>query len=83
MAKDKTTRERELLVSLLETIAGAISEMEYSEEYDCGPLWTAELRFMPSFEFTKEEMETIKEVAEDEGMDFSMIVGDDEEGGEA
>lgn len=61
-----------LLVSILETIADATDTME-SEDTDCGTLHFPELRYIPTFEFTNEDIRLIKSLGKEEMMDFSIL----------
>lgn len=58
-------RMKALLVDLLETIAQAIDGMDVGD-YDCGELYIPHFRYEPSFEFTEDDVKTIKELAENE-----------------
>ena len=63
--RDKQDRILDLCLSMLETIAQATDGMEVSD-YDCGELYTPHFKYEPSFEFTKDDVKTIKEFAEDD-----------------
>lgn len=63
--EQKQQRIYNLCINLLETIADATIGMEVGD-YDCGKLYSPILRYQPSFEFTKEEVETIKQIAKDD-----------------
>lgn len=61
-----------LLCDILREIAEAVSAMEVYES-DAGTLHLPEFRYIPSFEFTDEDIQLIKEIAESEGEDFSTL----------
>lgn len=63
--KDKQDRISDLCLSMLETIAQATDGMEVGD-YDCEELYIPHFRYEPSFEFTEDDVKTIKELAEDD-----------------
>lgn len=67
-------RKHLLLVNLLETIAYATTEVEKDDDGMVIPVF----RWEPNFYFDEEDIQTIRELGEEEGMDFSQILGDDE-----
>ena len=74
---DYDKRKHLLLVSLLRTINEATSEMD-SEETDAGLITIPSFRYEPTFEFDEEDIQTIKELSNEEGEDFSILTGDEE-----
>ena len=62
---DKQDRILDLCLNMLETIAQATDGMEVGD-YDYGELYTPHFRYEPSFEFTEDDVKTIKELAEDD-----------------
>lgn len=65
-------RIKTLLVSMLGTIAEATDIMA-SESTDCGTLHFPELRYVPTFAFTDEDIQLIKSLGEEAMEDFSML----------
>ena len=78
MTMDYNDRKHILLVSLLETISEATTEMDIEENTDCGTISTPVFRYEPQFDFTEEDIQTIREIANEEGMDFSQLLGEEE-----
>ena len=76
--RDYNDRKHLLLVSLIETISEATAEMD-CEDTDAGVISTPVFRWAPQFDFDEEDMQTIRELAKEEGMDFSQILGEEEE----
>lgn len=74
---DYDKRKHLLLLSLLRTINEATSEMD-SEETDAGLITIPSFRYEPTFEFDEEDIQTIKELSNEEGEDFSILTGDEE-----
>ncbi len=61
-----------LLLYVLRALAEATIGMD-TMETDCGTLYYPELRYMPEFEFSEDDLQLIKEL-EEEGMgDFSTL----------
>lgn len=63
---------RGLLINMLGTIADSINGMEKGD-YDCGEVHTPSFRYEPSFEFDSEDIETIRELAENECEDAAIV----------
>lgn len=61
-----------LLCAILREIADATANVDI-EETDCGELYCIDFRYMPTFSFTKEDIETIKRIADKNGEDLSII----------
>lgn len=76
---DYNDRKHSLLLSIIETIADAVEEMEVDENTEAGTISVPVFRYQPQFEFTEEDMRTIRDLAEEEGMDFTKILGEEEE----
>lgn len=76
--RDYNNRKHLLLVSLIETISEATVEMD-CEDTDAGVVSTPVFRWTPQFDFDEEDMQTIRELAKEEGMDFSQLIGEEEE----
>lgn len=74
---DYNKRKHLLLLELLRTINEATSEMD-SEETDAGLVTIPSFRYEPTFEFDEEDIQTIRELADEEGEDFSLLLGDEE-----
>lgn len=74
---DYDKRKHLLLLSLLRTINGATSEID-SEETDEGLITIPSFRYEPTFEFNEEDIQTIRQLSDEEGEDFSMLTGDEE-----
>lgn len=72
---DYDKRKHLLLLELLRTINEATSEMD-SEETDAGLITIPSFRYEPTFEFDEEEIQTIKELAKEEGEDFSILTNE-------
>lgn len=70
MSKDENIKS--LLISMLRTVADAASDMEV-ENTECGKLYSPVFRYLPVFEFSKEDMRTIKLLAKEELEDFSTL----------
>lgn len=68
----RTEEIKALLVSLLETLANATVDMEV-EETDCGTLYYPVLKYIPTFEFSKNDIRLIKAIAKEELEDFSTL----------
>lgn len=64
-----------LLLNLLETIADATNGASIGD-YDCGTIFTPQLRYEPSFELTEDDIKTIKELAENECEDAAITLMD-------
>lgn len=65
-------RIRSLLVSMLETLAKSTEGME-TEDMDCGTLHFPVLKYIPTFEFSDEDIRLIKTLGEEELEDFSAL----------
>lgn len=74
---DYDKRKHLLLLSLLRTINEATSETD-SEETEEGLVTIPSFRYEPTFEFNEEDIQTIREISDEEGEDFSMLTGDEE-----
>ena len=74
---DYDKRKHLLLISLLRTINEATSEID-SEETDAGLVTIPSFRYEPTFEFDEEDIQTIREISDEEGEDFSLLLGDEE-----
>lgn len=70
----RDTAIRRLLCSVLQGINAAMSEMDIDEETEFGTLHIPAFRYTPTFEFTDEDIELIKWLAEEEAEDFSMLI---------
>lgn len=68
-------RVKNLLLNLLETIADATNGMNVGD-YDCGELHTPQFRYTPEFEFTEDDVKTIRELAENEREDAAVTLVD-------
>jgi len=68
----KGERIRRLLVSMLETLADATIDME-TEDMDCGTLHFPVLKYIPTFEFSDEDIRLIKTLGKEELEDFSVL----------
>lgn len=73
-------RKHLLLMNILRTIAEATTEMDVDEETEAGTISVPVFRYQPQFEFDEEDMQTIRDLAEEEGEDFTTLTGDDEDG---
>lgn len=71
--RNEDSKYRDLLVSILSTIAEAADMTEAQDGLDYGTGYFPHLRFEPSFEFTDEDMTLIKQLEDDEGEDWSTI----------
>lgn len=69
---NKTEEIKALLASLLETLANATVDMEV-EETDCGTLYCPILKYILTFEFSKQDIRLIKAIAKEELEDFSTL----------
>ncbi len=74
---DYNKRKHLLLLSLLRTINEATLEID-SEETDEGLITIPSFRYEPTFEFNEEDIQTIREISDEEGEDFSCLLGDEE-----
>ena len=74
---DYDKRKHLLLLSLLRTINEATLEID-SEETEEGLVTIPSFRYEPTFEFNEEDIQTIREISDEEGEDFSMLTGDEE-----
>lgn len=63
--KDKQCRILDLCLNMLETIAQATDGMEVGY-YDCRKLYMPHFRYEPPFEFTEDDVKTIKELAKND-----------------
>lgn len=57
---------------MLETLADATIDME-TEDMDCGTLHFPVLKYIPTFEFSDEDIRLIKTLGEEELEDFSVL----------
>ncbi len=71
-------RKHLLLVNVIRTIADATTDMDIDAETDAGTIASPVFRYMPSFEFDEEDMQTIRELAKEEGDDYTLLTGEDE-----
>lgn len=71
-------RKHLLLVNIIRTMADATTDMDIDTETEAGAIASPVFRYMPQFEFDEEDMQTIRELAEEEGEDYSTITGEDE-----
>lgn len=72
---EKYQRMKSLLINLLGTIADATNGMSVGD-YDCGELHTPTFKYEPSFEFTEDDVKTIKELAENDCEDAAIVLMD-------
>lgn len=63
---------RNLFCRVLQEIDAATTEME-TDETDSGIIHYPNFRYTPTFEFTDEDIELIKWLAEEEGEAFDML----------
>lgn len=63
---------KNLLCRILQEISRASVEVE-KEDTDAGEIYVPNLRYLPCFEFLKEDVELIKWLADEEGEDFSNL----------
>jgi len=63
---------RNLFCRVLQEIDAAITEME-TDETDSGIIHYPSFRYTPTFEFTDEDIELIKWLADEEGETFDML----------
>lgn len=78
--RNEDTKYRNLLVSILSTIADAADETTVDDGLDYGTGYFPHFRFEPTFEFTEEEMTLIKQLEDEECEDWSTITDYKEEG---
>jgi hypothetical protein len=71
--RNEDSKYRDLLVSILSTIAESADMTEAQDGLDYGTGYFPHFRFEPSFEFTDEDMTLIKQLEDDEGEDWSTI----------
>ena len=76
--KDLNTRKHLLLLNVLRTIADATTEVETDPDNEAGIITMPVFRWQPQFEFDEEDIQTIKELSNEEGEDFSILTGDEE-----
>lgn len=57
---------------MLETLEDATIDME-TEDMDCGTLHFPVLKYIPTFEFSDEDIRLIKTLGEEELEDFSVL----------
>lgn len=72
-------RKHLLLVDIIRTMADATTEMDIDTETEAGTIASPVFRYMPQFEFDEEDMQTIRELAEEEGEDFTTLTGDEDD----
>lgn len=70
---NKEEKIKALLVSMLKTLSDATTDVEIDNDTDCGTLHYPILRYMPSFEFTDDDIKLIKTLGEEMMEDFSML----------
>ena len=68
-------RVKKLLVSILGTLADATVDLDV-EDTDFGTMYYPVLRFIPTFEFTEDDIKLIRELGEEEMDDFSTLTED-------
>ena len=61
-----------LLCRLLDNINSATNDME-TEDTDSGVIHYPNFRYMPTFEFEDDDIELIKELEAEEGVDFTNL----------
>lgn len=71
--RNEDSKYRDLLVSILSTIADAADVTEANDGLDYGTGYFPHFRFEPNFEFTDEEMNIIKQLEDEECEDWSTI----------
>lgn len=71
--RNEDSKYRDLLVSILSTIAEAADVTEAQDGLDYGTGYFPHFRFEPNFEFTDEEMTLIKQLEDEECEDWSTI----------
>lgn len=76
--KDLNTRKHLLLLNVLRTIAESTTEVETDPDAETGTITIPVFRWQPQFEFDEEDIQTIKELSNEEGEDFSILTGDEE-----
>lgn len=64
---------RNLFCRVLQEINDATTEMEVDSETEFGSLHIPTFRYTPTFEFTEEDIELIKWLAEEEGENFDIL----------
>lgn len=69
----KEERQTSLLISLLGTISDATDRMEV-EETGSGQIYTLHFRYEPSFGFSEEDIQTLKELSEDTCEDYASTL---------
>lgn len=72
---NKEEKIKALLVSMLRALSDATTDIETDNDTDCGTLHYPILRYMPSFEFTEEDINLIKALGKEEQEDFSILTG--------
>ena len=75
LIQERCDRMKSLLLNLLDTIANATNGMSVGD-YDCGELYTPKFKYEPSFEFTGDDIKTIKELAENDCEDAAIVLMD-------
>ena len=73
MSMTKDDAIRNLLCRVLQEINDATTEIEVDSETEFGTLHIPTFRYTPIFEFTDEDIELIKWLAEEEGETFDML----------
>ena len=71
MKKNKAIRN--LFCRVLSEIDAATTEMVVDDDTDCGTLHIPNMRYVPTIEFTDEDIELIKRLADEEGEAFDML----------
>ena len=71
MTKDDAIRN--LFCRVLQAIDNATTEMEVDDDTEYGTLHYPIFRYTPTFDFTDEDIELIKWLAEEEGEAFDML----------
>lgn len=69
----KEEKIKALLISMLRTLSDATTDVETDNDTDCGTLYYPILRYIPSFEFTEDDINLIKALEEEELEDFSIL----------
>ncbi len=74
---DYNKRKHLLLLNVLRTIAESTTEVETDPDTEAGTITIPVFRWQPQFEFDEEDIQTIKELSNEEGEDFSILTGDE------
>ena len=76
--RDYNDRKHFLLLEIIRTIAEATTDLDIDPDTDAGTITIPIFRFQSQFEFDEEDMQTIRELAEEEGEDFTTLTGEEE-----